>query len=50
MYIFIKGLYSFIYLFIYYNHICISLSRAYIVLPYMYMLVKGLYRSLLSCR
>ena len=30
MYILIKGLYSFIYLFIYYTHICISLSRSYI--------------------
>ena len=34
MYTIIKDTYHFIYLFIYYDHTCISLSKAYIV--YMY--------------
>ena len=40
----------FIYLYICYNHICISLSKVYIGLPFMYILIKGLYRSFVSFR
>ena len=46
MYTIIEGIFSFIYFFIYYNHIWISLSKDYILCMYMNMYIFIFYNHI----